>query len=299
MPGRAGKLPGMSTPICRWLTIGGHQNNTPTAQVLVDAQDWEDLDRYNWSIGQSGARKVPIAIRGVDLAGRRRTITMHREILGLQQDDHRTVEHINGNRLDNRRANLRIYEPKNPPAPPITQSTAKPDGPCIMVGGNRPRRSGPPSQIFWARVDAEDYERLLPFAWSPINKKGGVTAVRRDPQPDGGYRMVQMHREVMAVDHTNPLVVDHINGDSLDNRKANLRLVTVAENGQNRHKLQLRRNKDGERTRSSQYRGVTFNKQYGEMPWTVQLRFPTEDEAHECVVRWRREHMPFSEMDKD
>ena len=39
-------------------------------------------------------------------SGRRKTVSMHREILGAK--DHEEVDHINGDRLDNRRSNLRV-----------------------------------------------------------------------------------------------------------------------------------------------------------------------------------------------
>jgi hypothetical protein len=39
---------------------------------------------------------------------RQRSVPMHREILGLPDDDPRDVDHINHDKLDNRRANLRI-----------------------------------------------------------------------------------------------------------------------------------------------------------------------------------------------
>ena len=57
--------------------------------------------------------------------------------------------------------------------------------------------------------------------------------------PEGGREMFFMHRLIMARVVGRPLLtdeeVDHINGDRLDNRRENLRIVTSLQNSQNRH----------------------------------------------------------------
>ncbi len=283
--------------ICR-LPVGGRQSGT-TAEALVDEQDYEALKQHRWTGMRSGGTGRLVAVRSAFRNVKHTTLSMHREIMGVEPGDRRKIEHINGDGLDNRRENLRFFEPKNPPPPPAVQSDAKPDGPCVQVGGNRPRRNGPPSRVYWALVDEEDRERLSHYAWSPSQKRNHIAAVRREPRGDGTYRLVYMHREVLGVEPDNPLVVDHISGDTLDNRKANLRLLTAAENAQNRRGPQVRLDKNGARSRTSKYRGVAFDRSGRNLwPWVVQLRFPTEDEANEWVVAWRRKYMPFSEEDK-
>lgn len=67
--------------------------------ALVDDEDYEWLSSMSWHLNSYGyaARKV----------GRTGTVLMHRMILGLTEGDDRMGDHINGTRLDNRRANLR------------------------------------------------------------------------------------------------------------------------------------------------------------------------------------------------
>lgn len=68
---------------------------------LVDDEDFEELAKHRWWVHSEG-----YAMRKAHIARKQVTILMHRQIIGtpagLQTD------HINGNRLDNRRSNLRL-----------------------------------------------------------------------------------------------------------------------------------------------------------------------------------------------
>lgn len=63
--------------------------------------------------------------------------------------------------------------------------------------------------------------------------RGGYAAWSE--QRDGVKRQRFVHRELMGLGSMaeDPIEVDHINGDRLDNRRANLRLATHQENGRN------------------------------------------------------------------
>lgn len=107
---------------------------------------------------------------------------------------------------------------------------------------------------------------------------------------DGVKRMRLLHREILGVDSSSAHV-DHINHDTLDNRRSNLRVVTNAENRQN---LRPRKGR--------LYRGVFFDARAGK--WRAQSRlngkkynlgcFATEAEAGMASAAWRAENMPFS-----
>ncbi|MFC1604670.1 AP2 domain-containing protein [Planctomycetota bacterium] len=104
----------------------------------------------------------------------------------------------------------------------------------------------------YAIVDPDDYYRLSEYKWF---SSGGCYnrfyAVSRKPDRNGKRTKVFcMHREVANTpDH---LVCDHINGRTLDNRKANLRSATRSQNNWNSRKT----SKAG----YSKYKGITYRK---------------------------------------
>jgi hypothetical protein len=136
-------------------------------------------------------------------------------------------------------------------------------------------------------VDAED-RHLAALRWyldAGNAARSGKPYVRRAR----GGRAVYLHRQILGLRQDDPRKGDHINGDTLDNRRANLRIVTVAENAQNQ----------GSRGGSSRHRGVCWDKARGK--WMAQAggrtlgRFDSEDEAAAVASAWRAEHMPFSQ----
>jgi hypothetical protein len=104
----------------------------------------------------------------------------------------------------------------------------------------------------FAIVDAADYDWLSQYTWTMIaagyagrNEKG---------------KLVLMHRQIM-----NPpkgMVVDHIDGGILDNRRSNLRICTRAQNVRNSAKR---------RRAASRYKCVGFDKERGK--WFARFRY--------------------------
>lgn len=69
--------------------------------VLIDDEDIDIFNRYNWHISDSGY----VVWRGV-INGKKRTIRLHR--LVMHADEDQIVDHIDRNKLDNRKENLRF-----------------------------------------------------------------------------------------------------------------------------------------------------------------------------------------------
>lgn len=107
-----------------------------------------------------------------------------------------------------------------------------------------------------AIVDDIDYAHLSQFKWH--YKKTGYVA--RGLYCGGKMRTILMHREIM-----NPppdALIDHIDGDKLNNCRSNLRIATNQQNQCNRKR---------QANNTSGYKGVCWSKQ--DKKWCARIRF--------------------------
>lgn len=121
----------------------------------------------------------------------------------------------------------------------------------------------PLTRGYVALVDDEDYERVSAHKWcAAVQRRADGTfrvyAVRNDVRINGKQQKIRLHRFILTAPCG--MVVDHINGNTLDNRRANMRICSHAENGCNR------RAQGGGK---SYFKGVVWNKQRGK--WEAQV----------------------------
>lgn len=101
----------------------------------------------------------------------------------------------------------------------------------------------------FALIDEEDLELVNKYTWHTCDKG----------YPRNRY-YGRMHRHIMG----NPLgmVVDHINGNKLDNRRQNLRVCTQAQNC---------RNRSSAAGSTSKFKGVSWNQR--KQRWIVSIKY--------------------------
>jgi hypothetical protein len=91
---------------------------------------------------------------------------------------------------------------------------------------------------YFAEIDDADALLIHDINWQPLHQ-GNTFYASGMTQMGGIKKSVLMHRLIMACPMG--LLVDHINGNGLDNRRENLRIVTHKENSQNLHHVAVRK----------------------------------------------------------
>lgn len=148
----------------------------------------------------------------------------------------------------------------------------------------------------FALVDADMAAEVLAYRW---HLNGGYA--RRTPCVAGKQQIVYLHRQLLGVLDDKSVEVDHIYGDTLDNRLTNLRLVPHAANGQNRNFCN---------TGTSRFRGVSWHKHKDSGgAWRAKVHlggkqhhlglFDSELNAAEAAEAFRRERMSFANPDPE
>jgi hypothetical protein len=128
-----------------------------------------------------------------------------------------------------------------------------------------------------AVIDAADISLVFGCNWGALVKPTTVYAVRSETKTKGRRRKIYMHRIIMNA--PKDMQVDHIDGQGINNTRANLRLATNAQNG---HNSRVKRNS------KSGLKGAWLDKQSGKFRSSILINgqrirlgsFGTPEEAH-------------------
>ncbi len=116
--------------------------------------------------------------------------------------------------------------------------------------------NGKRTAFAYALVDYQDGDLVANHYWHRSSTGYAVATV--------GRKHLYMHRLILDAHHD--VMVDHIDGNKLNNQRRNLRICTNSENMRN--KLELKANKSG-------HRGVCRKK--GHWKWTATIKVNTKN----------------------
>ncbi len=111
-------------------------------------------------------------------------------------------------------------------------------------------------------IDDSDYTKVSGFVWRVANTSGGKSYI----VTNFNSRLRYLHRFIMQAKDGQH--IDHINGNTYDNRRDNLRFATHAENTRNCSKCKTGRG-------SSKYKGVSLDK----TKWRARITFNANTET--------------------
>jgi hypothetical protein len=131
------------------------------------------------------------------------------------------------------------------------------------ISGRNDMKEIPLTQGKVALVDDEDYPLMSLHKWHVSKGNGHTFYARSEARKNGIRRRFSMHREIMGISKDHSKIIDHINHNTLDNRKVNLRIATYSENQANRNGIQ--------KNNTSGFLGVKFDKRTGH--WYGEVRF--------------------------
>lgn len=107
----------------------------------------------------------------------------------------------------------------------------------------------PLTQGYITVVDDDVYEWAKKFNWCVMRRNQLRHVMAHGKATKGGRKTLYLHRIISGAKSGE--IVDHVNGDGLDNRKSNLRICTRRQNTLNQRKHV---------EASSQFKGVTLRK---------------------------------------
>lgn len=139
-----------------------------------------------------------------------------------------------------------------------------------------------------AIINSDDWDLIKTHKWFAYKNGNNFYAATQIPIGKRKQRMLGMHRVIIG-SHDKKYVVDHIDGNGLNNTRENLRLCKPQENS---------KNSSIRKTNKSGFKGVDFHK--GSKKWRAQISsngkkihigyFDTPINAHKAYCEFAKKH---------
>lgn len=262
------------------VTIIQVKHRNELASIKIDTPDFETVAAIKgyWRLDGTAGRVPRVLTSKWNTQGKVENTYLKR-ILFNDAISGTFITHLNGDWLDYRRCNLKVhtdpYNRRNPYT--IKDST-------VYLEMKYKGKS------LYCLLDEEDLPKIEMYRVYPLHKAHTTYAITNRI---GGGRTINVTHIILDVPRG--YVVDHINGDGLDNRKNNLRIVTQAQNTQNL--------KGAAKSNASGTLGV-YKTARKNKPWSAMCthdgisyhlgKYDSKEEASVAVTEFRKAYKPFS-----
>lgn len=197
------------------------------AETIIDTNDFDKCNWIKWFLGKTG------------YAMSKKHSYLGRYVYPGLLKSGELLRYVNGDTLDNRKANLALSM-RNQPNEYIIK-----DNLCFISIYDRKD-----NKIAEAIIDSDDYELCSSYKWGV-----GLGYVK-----DNGAK-VHLHRLLLGLNRYDKQIVDHIDQNPLNNRRCNLRLCSHQQNHWNSTKQE---------NNTSGYKGVHWGKD--RKKWSVNYK---------------------------
>lgn len=116
---------------------------------------------------------------------------------------------------------------------------------------------------YFITIDTSDYLLISKYTWRPNKIKDQPWLIYFRTYTEGSHttrKEILMHRLIMGCTYKDGINIDHIDGNTLNNSKSNLRRCSISQNVANARKAP---------NKSSPYKGVTLDAKSGKWKVTI------------------------------
>ena len=120
-------------------------------------------------------------------------------------------------------------------------------------------------------IDEEDYDKVSKYKWSISHYQSSKKYCQANISINGKHTTLQLHRFLMGLEHGNKLMINHIDGNGLNNTKSNLETCDQMYNNQS--------------INTKKRFGTIFIMKYGKKKYRAQVHI-NKKRYQKCFYTW-------------